>query len=242
MMPMTSETNVATGANAPRLFPVLLTAATRWEAKPLAKGLGLARADGARWEGNVGGRRVTLLKTGVGAVKTAAALERDFPTEDYGLAISAGLCGAMQEGLRVGDIVADGHGIETALFAPLRETAAALGLRCHFGRILHTNVVLKPAAKRSLGEQHRALACDMETAALRRWAAAKLPVVGARVVLDEVGEELAADAPEGEDAASLARFALSHPARMPELIRTGLRCGRAMRGLTRYLKAYLEAI
>ncbi|MBI3563830.1 MAG: hypothetical protein HY079_01380, partial [Elusimicrobia bacterium] len=169
---------------------VLLTAATRWEAEPLAKGLGLSPAGDARWEGSVGGRRVVLVKTGMGAVKTSERLENDFVAGDYGLAISAGLCGAMQEDLRSGDVVADAREVEMDFVAPLRETAKALGLRFSFGRMLHTNVVLKPDMKRRLGAEQRALACDMETAAVRRWASAKVPVIAARAVLDEVGEDL----------------------------------------------------
>jgi nucleoside phosphorylase len=222
--------------------PVLITAATRWEAEPLARGLGLSAAGPARWEGSVGGRRVVLVKTGVGAIKTTDLLARDFVAGDFGLALSAGLCGAMRDDVRVGDVVADAAGVEMDYVVPLRETAKALDLPFHFGRILHTNVVLQPDMKRRLGLEQRALACDMETAAVRRWAEGRIPTIGARVVLDEVGEALPSDVPEGEDAASLARYALAHAGSIPSLIGTGLRSGRAMKTLARYLKAYLEAI
>jgi len=46
-------------------------------------------------------------------------------------------------------------------------------------------------------------------------------------VLDEVHEEIPSEAPEGEDAASLARFALANAASMPALIKTGWRSARA---------------
>jgi nucleoside phosphorylase len=222
--------------------PVLITAATKWEAVPLAKGLGLSPVGDGRWEGLVGERHVVLVKTGMGAAKTADVLDRDFITGDYGLALSAGLCGAMQDGVKTGDLVADAAEIEMDYVVPLRETAAALGMPFHFGKILHTNIVLKPAAKRKLGTEHRMIACDMETAAVRRWAGAEIPVIGARVVLDGVDEEIPGDAPEGEDVLSLARFALTHVAQLPRLIRTGMRSGRAMKNLTRFLKAYLETI
>lgn len=241
MIPMTEETNDAPRAALPKT-PVLITAATRWEAEPLAKGLGLSPAGDGRWEGSANGRRVALVKTGMGAIKTADVLGRGFVAGDFGLAISAGLCGAMQEGIKTGDLVADAAEVDMDYVVPLRETAKSLGLPFHFGHILHTNVVLQPAAKRALGAEHRKIACDMETAAVRRWAAARTPVIAARAVLDEVGESLPADAPEGEDAASLARFALAHAPALPGLIRTGMRSGRAMKTLARFLKAYLEAI
>jgi len=221
---------------------VLLTAATRWEAAPLAKGLGLSSVGEGRWEGSVGGRRVALAKTGVGAIKTAALLAKDFVAGDFGLAISAGLCGAMQPDVRRGDVVADARELEMDYVVPLRETGKALGVRFHFGRILHTNVVLQPDLKRRLGAEQRALACDMETAAVRRWASPRIPALGIRVVLDEVDDALPSDVPEGEDAAALARYALAHAASLPALVGTGLRSARAMRTLSRFLKAYLEAI
>jgi nucleoside phosphorylase len=220
---------------------ILITAATRWEARPLIKALGLSPFGEDRHEGIIAGRRVVLIKTGMGAARTAVVLERNFVAGDFGLALSAGLCGAMQPELKTGDIVADGSGAEAASVAALRATAQALRMRFYFGRLLHTNIVLAPAAKRKLGQEHRVAACDMETAAVRRWAQTKVPVIGLRAVLDEIGDELPADAPESEDAAALARYALNHAASLPGLIRTGLRSGRAMKNLSIFLKAYLEA-
>ena len=224
------------------MTPVLITAATKWEAEPLAKGLGLSPAGEARFEGTVGGRQIVLIKTGIGSEKTSAVLQTRFVAGDFGLALSAGLCGAMQPELKTGDIVADGASVELDYVVPLRETAESLGLRFHFGRLLHTNIVLAPEAKRKLGAEQRAVACDMETAAVRRWAHPKLPVIGVRAVFDEIHEEIPADAPAGEDAASLARYALTHAAQLPRLIKIGMRSGRAMKNLTRFLKTYLETI
>lgn len=221
---------------------VLITAATKWEAEPLAKGLGLSPAGASRWQGVVGARAVTLLKTGMGARKTAAALDASIVAGDHQLALSAGLCGSMQADVKPGDIVADPHEVELELVIPLRETAKALKLPFHFGRLLHTNVVLGPAAKRELGAEHRAAGCDMETQAVRRWAhGTPLAVIGVRVVLDGLDEELPV-APQGEDFATLAAFALSRPAALPGLMRLGWRAGRAMTRLTRLVKAYLESL
>ncbi len=222
--------------------PVLITAATKWEAHPLAKALGLTSVAESRWEGTVAGRKVVLLKTGIGAKNAADALAGGFLPSDFGLAISAGLCGAMQKEAKTGDIVADAREVDLDLVNPLRETALKLKIPFHFGKILHTNIVLKPAAKKALGEEQRALACDMETASLRRWADGKTAPIGVRVVLDELHEEIPSDAPEGEDAASLARYALANAAKLPSLIRVSYRSSRAMKTLSAFLKAYLETI
>ena len=221
--------------------PILITAATAWEARPLARALRLEPAGGDRFEGTIAGRRVVLLKTGVGATKTTDKLN-GLNGNEWLLAISAGLCGSMQKDVRHGDIVADVREAALDFVGPLRETAVSLKIPFHFGKILHTNIVLKAAAKRALGEEQRTIACDMETASVRRWADGKIPAIGVRVVLDEVDEDIPSDAPEGEDAASLARFMLTHAASLPSLIRTGYRSARAMKTLGRCLAAYLEVL
>lgn len=222
--------------------PVLITAATKWEYAPLKKALGLTETAPGRAEGVFAGRKLTLVKTGIGAKNAADALAAGLAPENFGLAISAGLCGGMQKEARTGDIVADAREADLDLVKPLRETALKLALPFHFGRILHTNIVLKPAAKKALGEEQRAVACDMETASLRRWAAGKTEALAVRVVLDEMHEEIPSDAPEGEDAASLARFALANASRLPALMRVGWRSARAMKTLSNFLTAYLESL
>ena len=222
--------------------PVLIVAATKWETIPLAKALALTASGNGRWSGRINGRSITLLQTGIGAKKTAASLASLDSPSDFGLTISAGLCGAMQPELKTGHRVADAREAELDLVVSLRETAAALALPFHFGKILHTNIVLAPAAKRALGAEQRAVACDMETAALRRWADGKATAIAVRVVLDEIDESIPADAPEGENAVSLARYALTHAASLPSLILTGWRSSRAMKVLSRYIVKYLESI
>lgn len=221
--------------------PILITTATKWEAGPLANALKLEPAGGDRYEGTVAGRRVTLIKTGVGAMKTTNKLTGLNGTE-WLLVISAGLCGSMQKDVHHADIVADVREVDLDFVGPLKETAAALNIPVHFGKILHTNIVLKPAAKLALGVEQRTIACDMETAAVRRWTDGKTPTIAVRVVLDDIDEEITADVPEGEDALSLARFARDHVFSLPSLIRTGYRSSRAMKTLGRYLTAYLETV
>lgn len=220
--------------------PVLVTAATKWEAEPLAKALGLARSGASRWDGSYAGRTVVLIKTGVGAKRTADALAGIKPG-DFGLAVSMGLCGAMNPAVSSGDIVADAREIDLDLVKPLRETALKLAAPFHFGRILHTNIVLQPKAKKALGEEQRAVACDMESQAVRRWAD-KTPAMAVRVVLDEMNEACPTEMPEDETLKSQVAFALGHLPSLPLLIKTGWRSSRGMKTLSTFLTKYLEAI
>ncbi len=236
------EDSPEVAAATPKKARVLLTAATRWEVMPLVRALQLVAAGTGRWNGSIAGSALTLVKTGIGEIAAAQTLDRDFNAFDFDLTISAGLCGAMQPDVRRGDIIVDPHETEMEYVVPLRETARALSIPFHFGRILHTNIVLKPAEKRALGAQQRVVACDMETAAVRRWTRSKSPVLGIRAVLDEIDEEIPSSAPSGEDALSLARFALAHAGQLPALIRTGWRSSRSMRNLGRFLRRYLEVL
>lgn len=220
--------------------PVLITAATKWEAEPLVKALGLDAKGPTRFTGTYAGRQITLLRTGVGAKKTADALE--ISPADYGVVISTGLCGAMQPGIKAGDIIADGREAELDLVKPLRETALELGLPFHFGKILHTNIVLQPKAKRALGEEQRAVACDMESQAVKRWADGKTAAIAVRVVLDEIDEECPTETPDGESFGAQARFALANASKLPQLIKTGWRASSGMKTLATFLKKYLETI
>jgi adenosylhomocysteine nucleosidase len=220
--------------------PVLITAATKWEAEPLAKALNLAADGPSRWTGTVSGRAVTLLKTGVGAKNTADALGALKPA-DFGLVLSAGLCGAMNPSVRAGDLIADAREAELDLVRPLRETALAMAAPFHFGKILHTNIVLQPKSKKALGEEQRAVACDMESQAVRRWAG-PTAAIGVRVVLDEMAEACPAETPDGEGFGAQAAFALSNLSSLPLLIKTGWRASRGMKTLSSFLKAYLENI
>lgn len=238
-MPLSMEESTETPRIPLPKTPILITAATKWEAKPLAHALDLEETGDGRYEGVVAGRRLVLVKTGIGAKNTAEKLN-GLNDNGWLLAISAGLCGSMQKDVRHGDVVADVREVELDFVGLLKETAMRNSIPFHFGKILHTNIVLKPDAKIALGVEQRAIACDMETAAVRRWADKKIPAIAVRVVLDDVDEEITADYPEGEDALSLARFARDHAGSLPSLIRTGFRSARAMKTLSRFITAYLE--
>jgi len=221
--------------------PVLITAATIWEAEPLAKALSLTRTGAGRWDGSHAGRTVVLVKTGVGAKNTADTLTGIAP-KDYGLAISAGLCGSMNPLVKAGDVVADAREADLDLVKPLRETALAMAAPFHFGRILHTNIVLQPQAKKALGEEQRAVACDMESQAVRRWADGKTETIAVRVVLDEMDEACPTETPENETLKAQLAFAATHLGQLPLLIKTGYRASRGMKTLSTFITKYLETL
>lgn len=212
---------------------ILLCTATKWETEPLVKA----------FKGN---DRVTILKTGIGAVNADMALRNWHhaarPEDRPGIVVSCGLCGALQPGMNTGDIVADLSGAESAWAHAARETAAGLKLGIHFGKIIHSDRVLTtPAEKARLGQEQRASAVDMESAAIRAFArSAAMSALVIRVVLDGINDTLPETMPEGEDFLSLTKYAFTNARRLPRLAAIGVQQRTAMTNLSVFLKAYLE--
>jgi adenosylhomocysteine nucleosidase len=221
----------------------LLCAATKWEAQPLAKALRLT--EGAPGVFERSDRRVTLLKTGIGPENTTLALRRWRGAGPPAVAagISVGFAGALQPGMRTGDIVCDLRGCDLDVVRKARETAELLGLRIHFGKMLHSDKVLSsPQEKTALGRKERGSAVDMETSAVRDFArSAGISFLCIRVVLDPVHQALPSCLPAGEDFISLARYAVSNARELPLLAALGLKQRAAAAALSLFLRAYLEA-
>jgi nucleoside phosphorylase len=222
---------------------VLLTAATPWECRPLAKALGLLPDGPGLWSGSLGARRGVLLETGMGGPAASAALDRVFGTANGstpGLLVSTGLCGALLPELKTGDLVVDVHGGPAAFALAAFPAAKRAGVTLHIGAVADADHVLTSAEKRALGAKVRAAAVDMESAAVRAWAARRgSAFVAARAVLDGLGEDAPSAAPEDGSFAAALRFAASHWSELPLLMATGWKARRGMDALGRFLSEYL---
>lgn len=221
----------------------LLTAATPWEASPLAKALGLLPDGPGLWRGTLGAYRGVLLETGMGAAASTAALDRVFGNANGstpGLIVSTGLCGSLQADVRPADVVVDAHGGPLHLAVSAPPAAKRAGVTLHMGAIADADHVLSVAEKRALAGKVRAAAVDMESAAVRAWAQRRdSAFVAARAVLDGLDDEAPSEGPaDGSLGASL-RFAAAHWARLPNLLAAGWRARRGMDALGRFLSIYL---
>jgi nucleoside phosphorylase len=222
---------------------LLLCAATRWEAEPIAAALGLKPASKGLFAGSLAGRSISLVQVGIGPRSAALVLSRLPAQSDLSLVVSVGLCGALQQAMKTGDIVCDFAGTDAAWPPLARETAGALQLDFHFGRMAHSEEVLQPDTKIELGRKLRAAAVDMETDSVRRWAAEKnISACAIRSVLDAVDEKLPGFYPKNETPAALAQFALRHWADAPILMRTYFKQKKAMLNLKRFLADFLAQI
>jgi nucleoside phosphorylase len=208
---------------------IIVTAATKWEAVPLEKTL-------KRFPD------IRLLRTGMGPVNAKQAIEQLKLNSSVMTVISSGLAGALQPGVRRGDIVADFREAPLELVQSARAAAEQLKMPLHLGAFLSADHVLSPDEKRDLGVKNRALAVDMESVALREWTkAAGGTFMAVRAVLDELDDDLPEDAP-GEGAAEVLRFAAKHWKKIPTLAALDLRQRRAMKRLTAFLEEWFKLI
>jgi len=204
---------------------ILVTAATKWEAEPLSRLT-----------------RVQLVRTGIGPTSARAAMEK-IDLKDSGplIVVSSGLAGALQPGIKSGDLVADVREAPIEFVQSMRATAERLRLPLHMGVFAAVDRVANAAEKRELGAK-RMVAVDMESGALRDWTRARGGTfLAIRAVLDELDEEVPGDAP-GDGALETLQFAARHWRKLPKLAALGLRQARAMRRLSAFLADWLASI
>jgi adenosylhomocysteine nucleosidase len=159
-----------------------------------------------------GGRRVTILQLGMGAIGFAERLAEHLTNNRYDALIIAGLAGALDPRLRVGDAVIynlcyDARAIDFTS-RELRHCAEATGDEPLSGflcgalnraglsfikapGITTARVVTEATEKLALGARYGAAAVDMETfQALSACAQLGLPAAALRVISDEAGRDI----------------------------------------------------
>jgi nucleoside phosphorylase len=145
--------------------------------------------------------------------------------------------------MRSGELVADLPSEDAELACSARRAAAAAAAAIHFGRLADADHVLGAAEKGELALRSGACAVDMESRALRLACAdGGSRFLAVRAVFDEAADELPLQAPAGEDALALARYALSRPRRWPSMLRAALRARRAGRALASFLREFLPSL
>jgi adenosylhomocysteine nucleosidase len=147
---------------------------------------------------------VLVLETGVGRQRTEHAATWLLGRPKLGnvayrpkLVLSAGFCGALQEGLRVGDVILATEVVDTAgncwpATWPGELAAGPWRPTLHRGRLVSVPALAAtPDEKRSLALDHGAVAVDMEAATLAQWCRrAEVPFGCVRAVSDEAGAAL----------------------------------------------------
>lgn len=188
-----------------------------------------------RWLESAGQAGVEVLASGIGA---AAARRRAEQAVARGAAaiVSAGFCGALEDDLKVGDLVAAERVVDVATGRAYTSDAALLARAPGRRGVLVTTprIIRRPADRALLS----GLACDMESAALADVAqAAGVPFLALRAVTDEAHHTLPDfDRLTDKAGALTPGFGLVHfltrPADIPRLLRlwpASRKAGRALR-------------
>jgi adenosylhomocysteine nucleosidase len=193
---------------------------------------------------------VLVVETGVGPANVARVLDWLLAAPKFGavpyepsLLIFAGFAGALTESLHIGDIVlaeeiVDLHGNRWATTWPAEFPQGDWTPPLHRGRLVSVDQLTGSAQeKRRLGEQHQAIAVEMESAVLaERCTRAGLPFACVRAISDEVDTPLSpalttllsgGSASPWRVLMTLAR----RPGMLPELLRLARDTKRASRQL-----------
>lgn len=151
------------------------------------------------WEGRAGPNHVTLIQSGVGPRAARRAIEAAF--DPCNVIVSLGFAGALEPGLKVGDLVLSQtvlweengqlcrHEVEDTLVSTAEAALPPdLRQRAALGALLSSPVVLAtPSAKKQAARRYRAVAVEMEAAALAGYAAQQgVPFLALRAILDPV--------------------------------------------------------
>jgi adenosylhomocysteine nucleosidase len=193
---------------------------------------------------------VLVVETGVGPANVTRVLDWLLATPKFGavpyepsLLIFAGFAGALTDRLKIGDIVladeiVDLHGHRWSTTWPPESLDGDWTPPLHRGRFVSVDQLSGSAQeKRRLGEQHQALAVEMESAVFaERCARAGLPFACVRAISDEVDTPLSPALTtllSGGSASPwrLLRALARHPGMLPELLRLGRDTKRASRQL-----------
>ena len=202
---------------------------------------------------NPASRGVTLSVTGVGRSRTRTSIPAVAESGPAAI-IMVGFCGGAAPDLQVGDLHAAGcfkaPGTSASIVADSRLRSLGLSAARNCG----TNIVSGPSAtvdmlagvaqKAELYQSVGAASVNMED----YWAAdaaraAGIPFASVRAVLDTAGESLPDWIPDnGDGAARTVGRLVSHPRRVPGLLRVAGQAMVARRNLTRCVVALVDAL
>jgi adenosylhomocysteine nucleosidase len=198
--------------------------------------------------GNVDGRAIEVLHTGVGERVCRQRVAKFLQDQQIDCLISAGFAGALTDALRVGDVLL----AKNFSTIDLGERWSSLStLPIHLADMLTVPALIDSGEERmSLARASGAGAVDMETEFIAR-ACAKLgvPLLSLRVISDTPSELFPAPAHvlfdierQRTHMPKFATYLLANPARVPHLIQFARRVARARKILANALVEVVRAL
>jgi adenosylhomocysteine nucleosidase len=163
----------------------------------LERGDSLRCASFVEHSGTLAPQRVVVIETGVGREAAARAVDDAIAVHQPAWVVSAGFAAGLRDELRRGqmlmaDRVADVRGGELSVGFSIDPAVVAANPALHVGRLVTVDAIVRTTKeKRLLAEQHDALACDMESAAVAEVCRLRQTrFLSVRVISDAVDDEL----------------------------------------------------
>jgi len=197
--------------------------------------------------GKIDNRTVEVLHTGVGENSCRRRLATFLQREPFDLLISTGFAGALDERLKPGDLVL----AENFSTVKLDQTRALLSeLKVHEARFATiSRIIESPEERAELARSTDASAVDMETDVVARLCAEHaVPLLALRAISDTPARPFPAPAGvlfdlqrQKSPLSRLGFFLLTHPARLPRMLRFARQVRMARRAVTRGLETLLRS-
>jgi adenosylhomocysteine nucleosidase len=197
--------------------------------------------------GNLHGQPVAVLHTGVGAASCRESLNAFLRAESFDYLISAGLAGALDPELKLGDLlIAENYSSRVLLESPhvdLQDASIYLA-----DVVTAPRIVEAKEAREKLALESGAAAVDMETAVIAKACADHdVPMMSLRAISDTLDEPFPAPADvlfdielQKTPAGRLALYLLTHPAAIGRLKNYAKQIAAARRNLTSALSSLLR--
>lgn len=170
--------------------PILLNAALRDEMNPTAKALGLSLHD-ASSSVTINDQKILALITGMGALRMTTALAKAIDAHHPARLILLGFSGGLDPSLTTGHTITattvlNTQGQAIDLTGHLPRLHRSDGSHNPLTTLLTTDqIICDPAQKKTLGQQHRAAAVDLESFHLAKLAADRqIPLTIIRAISD----------------------------------------------------------
>jgi adenosylhomocysteine nucleosidase len=198
--------------------------------------------------GQLHGKSLVVIHTGVGKTACRERLEIMMRREQFEYLISAGFAGALEKDLQIGHLlVSDNYSSPQLLASPrleLADNGTFLGKLITVPRIIET-----PDQRESLNKRTGAAAVDMETETIAEICAAHdLPMLSLRAISDTATEPFPAPADvlfdvakQRTDFVRLGAYLLTHPSAVGRLNAFREKIGIARKALTEALEAIVRA-
>jgi len=198
--------------------------------------------------GTIDDRAVEVLHTGVGEKVCRQRVAKFLQDQQFDLLISAGFAGALNDQLKVGDLLV----AKNLSTVDLSSTCASLSsMPIHTGDLLTVPALIDSSEERNrIALTSGAAAVDMETEFIARTCAEhSIPLLSLRVISDALDEPFPAPTKVLFDIEqqrtrllTVATFFLAHPNRVPRLVQFARRIARARKILASALVALINKL